>query len=986
MKLKFISDLPYQRRAIDSIIGIFKGQPMKQSNFTVSYGEDAGMLQTDLGVGNRLELTQDRILKNVQEIQVENGLARSETLGGMNFTIEMETGTGKTYVYLRTIYELNRKYGFSKFVIVVPSVAIREGVHKSLEVTKQHFAELYDRTPLEYFVYDSDKLDKVRNFATATAIQVMIINIDAFRKSFDDPDKEDKSNLIHRPNDRMNGYRPIEFIQQTNPIAIIDEPQSVDRTPKSKEAISSLQPLCTLRYSATHVETYNMVYRLDAVDAYNEKLVKKIEVMSVRSEQDHNQPYMKLIEVKPGKAKLELDVEKQGKVKRTAKMVKNGDELFDVSGGRELYRNVFVEQIDWTEGSESIEVNGNRLAIGQAIGSFGEDNLKQYQIRKTIEEHLDKELLLKPKGIKVLSLFFIDKVANYRDYDGNGRPVPGIYAEIFEEEYRKLIQKPKYRGLFEDIIEEAGQVDRIHNGYFAQDKKGVLKDTKGNTAADTDVYSLIMKEKERLLSLDEPLRFIFSHSALREGWDNPNVFQICTLKDSAGTYISRRQEIGRGLRLAVNQDGERVDDYNINTLTVMANESYEEFVANLQKEMEEQTGIVFGKIEKHTFAKLGYFNPESDELKPLGYDKSAELFAWLKASRYVDGKDKATGSMKEALEKGGLVLPDEFSPWTSAIMRELNHIVNRLPIKDASKKRKVKLNKAVLDSAEFLELWDKIKYKTVYSVEFDSGELIEKAVAGISTMPKIDRVRIISRKDRISGIDRLSGVEGSMTSERVEDYIAPGRVLPDIITELQNRTNLTRKTVVRILAACGRLDDFKNNPQKFIEEASKIIQREMKLLLADGVRYHKIGDSSCYAVELFKNEELLAYLNDNALPSRKSPFDFVLYDSYTIEAKFAERFENDPDVKVYVKLPGWFKIETPVGNYNPDWAAVITKGGEEKLYFVIETKGTSIESGLRPEELAKIKFAKKHFEAIDAGIAFAGPESDVNEFMLKVNG
>ncbi|WP_409275274.1 type III restriction-modification system endonuclease [Neobacillus sp. SCS-31] len=982
MKLKFISDLPYQRRAIDSVVGIFKGQPMKQSNFTVSYGEEAGMLQTDLGVGNRLELTEVKVLRNVQEIQVKNGLAKSETLDGMNFTVEMETGTGKTYVYLRTIYELNRKYGFSKFVIVVPSVAIREGVHKSLEVTKQHFTELYDRTPLEYFVYDSDKLDQVRNFATATAIQVMIINIDAFRKSFDDPDKEDKSNLIHRANDRMNGYRPIEFIQQTNPIVIIDEPQSVDTTPKSKEAISSLHPLCTLRYSATHVETYNMVYRLDAVDAYNEKLVKKIEVMSVRSEEDHNLPYMKLIEVKPGKAKLELDVETRGKVKRTAKMVKNGDDLFDVSGGRELYRNVFVEQIDWTEGSESIEVNGNRLAIGGHV----QDDLKRYQIRKTIEEHLDKELQLKPKGIKVLSLFFIDKVANYRDYDRNGRPVPGMYAEIFEEEYSKLIRKPKYRGLFEDIDEEAGQVDRIHNGYFAQDKKGILKDTKGNTAADTDVYSLIMKEKERLLSLDEPLRFIFSHSALREGWDNPNVFQICTLKDSAGTYISRRQEIGRGLRLAVNQAGKRVEDYNINTLTVMANESYEEFVANLQKETEEQTGIVFGKIEKHTFAKLGYFNPENDELQTLGYDKSAELYNWLKAAGYLDRKDKATGSLKEALENGGLALPDEFSPWTSAIMREMNHIVNSLPIKDATKKRKVKLNKAVLDSADFLDLWEKIKYKTVYSVDFDSEELIKKAVAGISSMPKIDRVRIISRKDRISGIDRLSGVQGAMTSERVEDYVDSGHVLPDIITELQNRTNLTRKTIVRILAACGRLDDFKNNPQKFIEESSKIIQREMRLLLADGVRYHKIGDGAYYAVELFNNEELLAYLNDNALPSRKSPFDYVLYDSYTIEAKFAERFENDPDVKVYVKLPGWFKIETPVGNYNPDWAAVITKDSEEKLYFVIETKGTNIESGLRPDELAKIKFAKKHFEAIDTELAFAGPESDVHEFMLKVNG
>ena len=820
MKLKFQSDLHYQQQAIHSVVSLFRGQAVKQSNFTVFYGEDAGMIQTDLGIGNRLDLSTNEILKNVQEVQIQNGLARSESLDGMNFTVEMETGTGKTYVYLRTIYELNKQYGFSKFVIVVPSVAIREGVYKSLQITSDHFKDLYDRQPLEYFVYDSDKLDQVRNFATATTIEVMIINIDAFRKSFDDPDKEDKANVIHRPNDRLNGYRPIEFIQQTNPILIIDEPQSVDRTPKSKEAISSLKPLCTLRYSATHVDKYNMIYRLDAVDAYNEKLVKKIEVMSVRSEQSFNLPYIKVVEVKAGKAKVELDVESKGKVKRTTKNVKYGDDLFDISGERELYRHFIVEQIDWTEGNESIEINGHFLRVGDSIGEIDDDEIKRYQIRKTIEEHLDKELRFNHRGIKVLSLFFIDKVANYRDYDKEGHAVQGKYAIMFEEEYKKLVQKPKYRTLFEDIDVDM-EIEKIHNGYFAQDKKGKIKDTKGNTQADTDVYSLIMKEKERLLSLDEPLRFIFSHSALREGWDNPNVFQICTLKDSGGTYVSRRQEIGRGLRLAVNQDGERVSDYNVNTLTVMANESYEEFVDNLQKEMEEQTGVTFGKIEKHIFAKLAFLDPETDEPKAMGYDLSSKLYESLKASDYVDKKDKATSTLKEALENYEFEVPEEFVPWKAAIVNELKHITNRLPIKDGSKKKKVKLNKAVVDSKEFLELWDKIKYKTVFSIDFESSELINKTIASIQKMNRIEKVRIISRKDGISSLDRITGVQGSTLSERLEDYVTVHHTLPDIITELQNRTNLTRKTIVEILTGSKRLEDFKNNPQKFIEEVTK---------------------------------------------------------------------------------------------------------------------------------------------------------------------
>lgn len=982
MRLKFQSDLAYQRQAIDSVVDIFKGQSIKQSNFTVSFGEDSGMIQTDKGIGNFLELTQDEILQNVQEIQIRNGLPRSEKLNGMNFTVEMETGTGKTYVYLRTIYELNQKYGFTKFVIVVPSVAIREGVFKSLQITEEHFKDIYDNEPLEYFIYDSNKLDRVRSFATASAIQVMIINIDAFRKSFVDPEKEDKANVIHRPNDRLNGYKPIEFIQETNPIVIIDEPQSVDTTPKSKEAISSLNPLCTLRYSATHVDKYNMVYRLDAVDAYNQKLVKKIEVMSIRSEESFNVPYVRLVEVKERRAKVELDAEVRGKIKRTVKTVKYGDDLFDISGERELYRNNIVEQIDWTEGNESIEINGNLLRIGDAIGDIDDDTIKRFQIRQTIEEHLDKELRLNHRGIKVLSLFFIDRVSNYRDYDEQGNPIKGKYAQMFEEEYKKLIQKPKYHTLFKNI-DVYTDVEKVHNGYFAQDRKGKLKDTRGNTKADESVYNLIMKDKERLLSFDEPLRFIFSHSALREGWDNPNVFQICTLKDTGGTYVSRRQEIGRGLRLAVDQSGERVKDYNVNVLTVMANESYEEFVANLQSEIEQETGVTFGKIEDHIFAKLAYLDEETEEQVTLGYDLSQKLHEELKSNNYIDPNNQATALLKEDLENYSVKISEAFKPWESVILNELKRITEKLPIKDGTKKKVVKLNRAIYNSEEFLELWEKIKYKTVYSIDFDSEELIENAVREIQKMKKIDKVRIISRKDEISSMDSLTGLETTTVRQGVEDYAEFDYELPDIITELQNRTNLTRKTIVKILLECKRLDDFKNNPQKFIEEVSKIILRQMRLILRAGIRYHKIDDDY-YAVELFENEELQAYLNDNAIKSSKSPFDYVVYDS-DIEHSFARRFEADESVKVYVKLPGWFKIETPIGSYNPDWAAVINKDGEEKLYFVIETKGTDIEEFLRLPEIAKIEFARKHFEALDEEVEFEGPVSDVDEFLLEVS-
>lgn len=995
MKLKFKSDLKYQDEAIKSVVDIFKGQTPMTSNFTVLTGKSLndgqlqmGVVQSSTGIGNKLDIIGDDILNNIQNIQMRNNLPRSEKLEGMNFTVEMETGTGKTYVYLKTIYELNKQYGFKKFVIVVPSVAIREGVDKSLQITKEHFNGLYDNESVEYFVYDSSNLEPVRSFATSNAIEIMIINIDAFRKGFEDPEKEDKANIIHRKQDKLNGQRPIDLIKETNPIVIIDEPQSVDTTPKSKEAIASLNPMCTLRYSATHVDKYNMVYRLDAVDAYEQRLVKKIEVLSVRSEESFNKPYIRLVETKERKAKIELDVQdKKGVVKRTSKMIKLGDDLFDISGEREIYRNYVVEDISWGENDEYIVINGETIWLGKAIGDIDDDIIKRFQIRKTIEEHLEKENRLNKKSIKVLSLFFIDKVANYRDYSKDGAIIPGKYATMFEEEYENLIKQDR----FKNNINRNISIGSTHNGYFAQDKKGKLKDTKGNTQADEDVYSLIMKDKERLLDMSNPLRFIFSHSALREGWDNPNVFQICTLKDSAGTYIKRRQEIGRGLRLCVDQSGERVNDSSVNTLTVMANESYAEFVNSLQKELQEDTGVRFGVIEKHSFANVKRFDNEKQEDVYLGYDKSEEVFKYLMDNSYIDKKGNIQDKLKTEIDaldmldigQDKFTLENtEFQEFFSGIVKELNHRCSVYEIKDASKKQRVKLNKAIIDSEEFVALWEKINTKTIYSVDFDSDKLIENCIERISKMDKIQAPRIISRKDKVN-ITRELGATSELKTEGSEEETYTNNYLPDIITELQNKTNLTRKTVISILIGSKRLDDFKRNPQKFIEEVVRIIKSELRVFVTNGIKYEKIDDY--YSVETFNSsdETLLAYLNDKVVESTKSPYDYTVCDS-KVELKFAKRFETDPRVKVYVKLPNWFKIDTPLGNYNPDWAVVIDKNGVEKLYFVIETKGKSDIDELRPEEKAKIECAEKHFEALGTEARFKAPVSDVEKFMVNV--
>lgn len=1008
MKIQFDANLGYQHQAIESVTSVFAGQEICQTNFTVtplkSWEEGTlfhGLQEDSLGIGNRLRLLDEDIHANIRKIQLKNGLASSVSFNsrnGIHLTVEMETGTGKTYVYLRTVFEMNRLYGFTKFIIVVPSIAIKEGVQKSLEITATHFKELYENVAFDYFTYDSSKLSDVRNFATSPDIQIMVINIDAFRKSFTDPEQENKANIIHRAHDRMTGAKPIEFIQQTNPIVIVDEPQSVDTTDKSKEAIASLNPMCTLRYSATHVEKHHMLYKLDSVDAYDQKLVKQIEVAGIDVKDGHNKAYIKLISVNnkksPISAKIEIDARlKNGSIKRKEVTVTSGADLLDTkySGGRDVYDGYIIEDIYCEQSNEYISFTSKPdiLKLGQALGEVDPDEFKRLQIRKTIEEHLDKEMRLRSQGIKVLSLFFIDKVANYRWYDEDGNQQKGKFALMFEEEYDRAIRKLKYRQLFEGAdLDTAAQ--GVHNGYFAIDKKKdssgkeMFKESKigkdgkaASSESDGSAYNTIMKDKEWLLSFDCKLKFIFSHSALKEGWDNPNVFQICTLNETT-SVIKKRQEIGRGLRICVNQDGERVHGFAVNTLTVMANESYEQFAEQLQKEIENEEGIKFGVVEKHLFANIVV--PVDDHNQEyLGAEASKQLWEHLQSEGHIDSKGKVQDSLKSSLKNGTLALPEAFQPHTSQIVSVLKKVSGNLNIKNRDDKAKVSLNKAVYLSPEFQALWDRIKYKTTFRVDFDTNALIEKCAEEIKINLQVGRARFTYRKAKTE-IDR-GGVHTQQVQETTSLYESRSFDLPDLITYLQNETNLTRRTIVAIINKSGRLESFKNNPQKFIEQAANIIKSQMRLFIVDGIKYHKIGDDQFYAQELFQQNELFGYLKDNMVKSEKSVFDHVVYDS-DIELEFASAFERNEDIKLYAKLPGWFKIDTPLGGYNPDWAVLIELYGKEKLYFVVETKSTLFSVERRPEENAKIKCGYAHFEALGDEVNFTVSNS-MDEFSSR---
>lgn len=988
MKLKYDSNLDYQLEAISAVTDLFEGLPPKQSDYEISFSSSYGSLdleQTELGIGNQLLLASDNILSNLQSVQARNNIAKSnnlidDTYTFPNYSVEMETGTGKTYVYLRTIFELNKLYGFKKFIIVVPSIAIREGVLSSIDLMKDHLSSLYNNVPFDHFVYNSQDLNKVRQFAISNEIQMMIINIQAFQKDAGDikdyatltDDQRKKLNVIHQEQDKMSGRKPIEFVRATNPIVIIDEPQSVDNTPKAKRAISTLNPLLALRYSATHINPYNLLYKLDPIKAYDMKLVKQIEVSSIRSEQDYSEAFIRLDSVGYARnatiphAKVTVHVDTREGPKEKQLTLKQGTDISQKTS-RSGYDGYLVTAINAESGFERVEFsNGKTLYINQEEGGMGEEVLKA-QIYQAVEEHFKKERRYQGLGIKVLSLFFVDKVANYRWYDEDGNRQKGKIAVWFEEAYSELSEKPLFKGLLQYSAEE------VHDGYFSADrKKGKivsLKDTSGSTQADDDTYHLIMKDKERLLTNEEPLRFIFSHSALKEGWDNPNVFQICSLREM-GTDRQRRQTLGRGMRLPVNQNGDRIFDDSVNKLTVIASESFEEYARGLQEDIENDCNIKFGRIEKIAFAQI----PDKDLNAPLGQEASENVWNALVRNGYLNNDGDITDKFTPEKEGFALELPDELMGIRPEITDEIKRYIFKNRIVNSRDKKPLKYNKRVELNEEFQNLWKKINQKTKYAVEFKTDELVNRAASNIKEMEAIHSPKLITSKTETKITQ--AGVEGGKVLDSKTELLQTRGYLPDILAYLQRETELTRKTLVDILKKSERLKDFTVNPQAFMTEASKHISKALSAMVTDGIKYEILPGQS-YEMRLFEfdengNErEMIEYMNKlHEIQSKdnRTLYDYVVVDS-TVEREVAEKLDSHENVKFFCKLPRWFVVPTPVGNYNPDWAVVTER--DEKLYLIRETKSTHDSDKRRTIENQKIKCGKAHFDKLGVNFKVA---------------
>ncbi len=1004
MKLKFDRSQKHQEEAVQAVVDLFAGQPRRPPQESViDLGRFAGTLdgvaRTELGLGNVLHISDDRLLANVRSVQRRNGLAvpseavplEAWDVAGedgasrrcAHFSVEMETGTGKTYTYLRTLLELNRVYGFSKFVIVVPTVAIREGTLKSIEMTAEHFRDLYRSQTFEHSLYDAKRPEGLRHFAIADGVQVLIITIDSFNKSVGSGEgRGAQGNVIHREEDRLHGRAPIEYLRAVNPIVMIDEPQSVDNTPKAQAAISSLNPLFTLRYSATHRNPYNLVYRLDAIRAFELRLVKRIVVANATTSGRTAGAPVKLEEVRDGRtfrARVRLLSRTKRGPKAKTVTVTLGSDLFTLSGRRECYREGYVvTHISRQAGDAHVAfANGLRLALGEEVGG-GEAEIWRSQIELTVRQHLEKELQLQALGIKVLSLFFIGQVDSYRGRDSDGRPILGKFGVAFEECFALLARNPRYAGL----ACMKHPIGKLHDGYFAQDRRIHTpfeeRDVKGSNAEERErtAYALIMQEKERLLQEDEPLRFIFSHSALREGWDNPNVFQICTLGHAAGV-IRKRQEIGRGLRLAVDRDGARVHDERVNRLWVMANESYEDFAQSLQSEYEEDCGVTFGRIPLSALADILVPREGSDPELTIGVGAAASLFAALVAQGLIDSDGRVLPAFAPERPGFSLAIPDQFGPIgpaVIAVMREFR--LERFVGRERDELDEPATRDLATDG-EVIALWDRISPRTSYRVEFSTSTLVERASAAVHRMRAIaaPHLRLTAGEMMVS----RKGVETRSVEARREDlpvrYGRGGQPLPDILTHLQAETGLTRATLARVLLESGRLGDCFVDPHAFLDEVAMNVKRVLRELMVEGVSYERItsGDHEPnWDRELLRRPGAIDGLG--AVAVGKSIYRHIVVDS-EIERRFAEVLDERDDIRLLIKLPRTFAIDTPVGSYNPDWA--IAKIDDREPYLVVETKGSADPADLRSDEAAKIWCGARHFSALNVKFMVATEAGEV---------
>lgn len=997
MKIKF-KHQQFQLDAVKSIVDCFEGQPNELSRFTLDRGrrqkpeqmvmdDVANAEQANIGFkNNAIQLIDQEILKNIQTVQRKNGLKISEKLENKyNLTIEMETGTGKTYTYIRTMFELYQKYGWSKFIVVVPSIAIREGVLKTFQITEDHFMSEYG-TKARYFVYNSKQLHHIEKFASDAGINVMIINSQAFNARGKD------ARRIYMELDDFNSRKPIDVLASTHPILIIDEPQSVEGK-KTKESLKAFNPLFTLRYSATHREDYNKVYRLDALDAYNKKLVKKISVKGISAKGTSGTDsylYLEGIDVSTKQApvaRLEFEVKTKTGLARKTHKIRQNDDLYQLSGELEQYKGYKVSEINGQNNSISF-INGVTLYAGDVQGDVGELHFRRIQIRETIKSHFEKERALFHQGIKVLSLFFIDEVAKYRQYDKDGSELNGVYADMFEEEYMALLNEQLSLFADDPYIQYLNriQVKETHKGYFSIDKKSKRYvdpkvSARETDSDDADAYDLIMRDKERLLSFAEPTRFIFSHSALKEGWDNPNVFQICTLKHSDST-IKKRQEVGRGLRLCVNQNGERMDSsvpgidvHEMNVLTVIASESYEQFAKQLQNEIAETLSDRPRKADRDFFLDKVLNNARGEQLKLEDALASKLLYTFIK-NDYVDDQYNLTDVYFNAVENQSLKLPEELTDFQEPLVELVKSIYVEGKSNLADNERNRNIASVTVNNnfykKEFQELWNQMNRKSVYTVKFDSEELVKKCVWTLDNHLQVPAIRYAIRHgemNRIESQQQLKSGEAFQTRETKTELVEVKpdfRIKYDLVGKLMDETRLTRKTIVAILTGIKEATflQFRKNPEEFMIRAAKLINEQKATTIIESITYDVLNDT--FEADVFTKNTLSGQLGQNAIPVEKHIYDYVVTDS-KIERAFARELDVSNEVRVYAKLPRGFFIPTPMGNYNPDWAIVFKEGEVKHIYFIAETKGSMESLELREVEKAKIECARKHFAKLNTG-------------------